>query len=329
MPRRPNKPERPERPARADAPRERPPDQGGPLAATLGSVAPLTVGDVIASGRVPAPPSLTEQEATARLQHAIEAGDARYEAIERARAQEAGIDYAVWQTLSRETRDEIASRVLPHRQLAAKERAAPDGRNQGGEVEFLGTIGSEDDARRLIEMKGLRGPEEFATYAHGLLRPEHFNIKGEPVVTVMCDPPITLRVDGREVKYHPDVSFINLVQVEQKRRQGFTAYPLYPFLPPPDKECPISDAAVFGPAARACAYKGRTEDEVEDHMMVAHPQEYRRRRERLARERQEQESTVVRTLLETLVRQGTGGGNDTGGGNGPLPAAATVREGAH
>jgi len=153
-------------------------------------------------------------------------------------------------------------------------------------------------------MPSLRSPQDFANHAVNLLGPDDYDIKGNPVYVPMCDPPIRVVVDGQDVYYHPDVSKIPVKAIGQKQRIGFTATPVYPFIPKPDKSCPLTDAAVWGMQAKPCTYLGRTDQEVEDHMRWSHRSESQGRRERLEREAMEraaQESREDRKAIQALL----------------------------
>lgn len=273
----------------------------------LGTVEPQTAAATLAG-----PPTAAQSIEAEEVKAVIAESDTRMEFLERARADGAGIPYEVWVRFSPETRNELATKIPQVQREVAQGQTAPMAINRQ-QSQTLPMI----DIERY--MPTLRSPEDFANHAMGILGPDDYDIKGNPVYVPMCDPPIRVMVDGQDVYYHPDVSKIPVKSIGQKQRIGFTATPVYPFIPKPDKPCGLTDAAVWGMQAKPCTYLGRTDDEVNDHMKSAHPKEYQSRRERLELQRMEQSAeesredrTAIKELLTELVAERKGDRNATG-----------------
>lgn len=230
-------------------------------------------------------PNLEAQEAIWQEGDARQEVDDRFEALERAQAEQAGIPYSMWTRLTEDQRREFSNESL-NQIRAALDNPVPTRMPHQMEM---------------VDAAAFKRPEEFDAYALTQLGPEHYNIRGEPVYTIMCDPPEAFQIDGETVFYHPDTSIISIKAVGQKRQRGFTARPRYPFLPKPHLRCQLDNAAVYGLAGKACDYKGRTPAEVEAHMQFGHPNEYKNLQDRVDREQREQEIAESREMRKAMV----------------------------
>lgn len=232
-----------------------------------------------------------------------ESADVRFKAMDEAAAKAAGFQdkMEVWRQIPIAARQQLAHLAASRERAAAKahQDALADGRVTGKAV-----IEVDEDA-----FGGLLSPDAFQAYVNGQYDSDDFDMKGRPINVFMCDPP-PVNADGQIVPVHPGLSRIPIMAVEQKMQQGFSRYPIYPFLPPPGLACPMSTDVVFGAAGGPCPYKGHTEDQVEQHMKAAHPSEYAARERRLQREQgesglksQADDRAVMRTLLEELLAE--------------------------
>ncbi len=258
-----------------------------------------TIEPTTAAATLAGPPTAAQSIEAEEVKAVIAESDSRMEFLERARADGAGIPYEVWVRFSKETRDELATKIPQVQRDIAQGQSAPMAMNRQ-QSQALPMI----DIERY--MPSLRSPDDFANHAVNLLGPDDYDIKGNPVYVPMCDPYIELVVDGHPVRYHPDVSKIPVKSIGQKQRRGFTATPAYPFIPKPDKPCPLTDAAVWGMQAKPCTYLGRDDTEVNDHMKATHPNEYRSLREveaKADREREIGESRASRETIQQLLAE--------------------------
>lgn len=227
-------------------------------------------------GAAPSPADVAAQQQVSEERHALEV---QIEHRDRTAAEAAGMSYEAWLGLSANQRAKII-----HDQA---ERAAKD-----------------DEATPLAKAIELTEDHRAKTNAQFMqLSRDLIPVEDKASHVLMCDPPVEAVVDGKVGKYHPGVSRITVRQMSQKAAQGFTVNPRFPFLPKPQMRCEMASVPVGSMIGAPCDYAGYTDQDVDLHMKYTHPEEYRLRAERLARQRDERQQALMELLVQNQTNR--------------------------